>query len=248
MLHLDEEAIAGAAMGESLSDADALHLTQCERCAEQVRAYERLMDQATSMARPQPLVAPPARVWDAISAEVGLEGAEPAVGTAHAESDSRAAAASAGKLATVTPMRRFSGWLVAAAAAVGLVVGGVGVNALSGIGGGESTVVASAPLTTLATDASAGTARVELRPDGEKVLVVDTEFRAVSGGDLEVWLIDPNIEGMVSLGFLASDHGEFVIPEGYDPSAYPIVDISIEPRDGVPTHSGDSVTRGILGV
>lgn len=28
--------------------------------------------------------------------------------------------------------------------------------------------------------------------------------------------------------------------------AFPIVDISAEPLDGVPTHSGDSVTRGVL--
>ena len=78
------------------------------------------------------------------------------------------------------------------------------------------------------------------------MLVVNTDYQAVPNGDLEVWLIDPNVEGMVSLGFLASSHAEFVIPEGYDPSAYPIVDISIEPRDGVPTHSGESITRGVL--
>ena len=82
--------------------------------------------------------------------------------------------------------------------------------------------------------------------DGTRVLVVDTTAPQVDDADLEVWLIDPNIEGMVSLGFLTSDTAEFEIPAGYAVADYPIVDVSVEPRDGVPTHSGDSVTRGVL--
>ena len=134
-----------------------------------------------------------------------------------------------------------------AAAAAGVVIGGVGVGLWMGRTGDNFTVVASASLTNLSNDAPAGTARVEDQPDGVHVLVVDTKYSPPPGADLEVWLIDPKIEGMVSLGFLASSHAEFVIPAGYSASAYPIVDISVEPRDGVPTHSGDSITRGTLG-
>ncbi len=247
MSHLDDEFIAAAAMGERLGEEDSRHLADCARCAAQFRDLEHIAARAGSMGRPAPLLTPPARVWDAVVAELATDNAE------QHEVESvlappREVVAPGERLATVTPIRRFSGWLVASAAAVGLVIGGIGVSVFANLGGDGATVVASAPLTSLVTDASAGAARVEDRPDGVRVLVVNTDYQAVPDGGLEVWLIDPNVEGMVSLGFLASSHGEFVIPDGYDPSAYPIVDISIEPRDGVPTHSGESITRGVLGL
>lgn len=247
MLHPDDEIIAAAALGESLDADDARHVAECARCAAHLRDFERLTARAGSMGRPAPLLTPPASVWDAVVAELAMDDA----GQGDAEAvpaPLREVGKPGERLATVTPIRRFSGWLVASAAAVGLVIGGIGVSMFANLGGDGATVVASAPLTSLVTDASAGAARVEDRSDGVRVLVVNTDYQAVPDGDLEVWLIDPNVEGMVSLGFLASSHGEFVIPEGYDPSAYPIVDISIEPRDGVPTHSGVSITRGVLGV
>jgi Anti-sigma-K factor rskA len=60
-----------------------------------------------------------------------------------------------------------------------------------------------------------------------------------------VWLIDPNVEGMVSLGPARSD-GTYAVPPDIDVAAFPIVDVSVEPPDGVPTHSGVSVLRGTL--
>ncbi len=245
MLHPDDEIIAAAAIGESLDASDARHVADCARCATHLRDLEQIAMRAGSMDRPTPLMVPPARVWDAIVAELATVEAEKDAAEAKS-APLREVGRPVERLATVTPIRRFPAWIVASAAAVGLVIGGAGVNVLTNLGGDGATVVASAPLTSLVTDAPAGNARVEDRSDGVRVLVVDTDYQAAPDGDLEVWLIDPNVEGMVSLGFLASSHGEFVIPEGYDPSAYPIVDISIEPRDGVPTHSGDSITRGVL--
>ena len=50
---------------------------------------------------------------------------------------------------------------------------------------------------------------------------------------------------MVSLGPLdrARGHG---VPAGLDPASFSIVDVSLEPFDGDPTHSGDSLLRKIL--
>ncbi len=62
---------------------------------------------------------------------------------------------------------------------------------------------------------------------------------------LELWLIRPDLSDMVSLGLL-DDQGTYSVPEGYDPSEYSIVDVSIEPQDGDPTHSGRSILRGEL--
>ena len=64
-------------------------------------------------------------------------------------------------------------------------------------------------------------------------------------GYLELWLIDPTVTRLVSLGPLRTD-GIYDIPAGVDPAAFPIVDVSVEPVDGDPTHSGDSVLRGEL--
>ncbi len=61
---------------------------------------------------------------------------------------------------------------------------------------------------------------------------------------VEVWLIDRQVKGMISLGPFHGD-GDYTIPSGIDPAKYPIVDVSIEPEDGVPTHSGVSIVRGL---
>ena len=247
MSHFDDDLIAAAAIGERLAEGESAHLAECTECAGLVRETEDLIARARAAGRPKPLLAPPARVWDAIVAELNAGGAGADAPDGGLESPG--IAQNGGEvLATVTPIRRFALWRIAATAAVGVVVGGVGVGVwASQQGGDDFSVVASASLTNLVTDAPAGTARVEDRPDGAHLLVLDTAYTLPPNADLEVWLIDPNITGMVSLGFLTSSHGEFVIPQGYSTAAYPIVDISIEPRDGVATHSGDSITRGTLG-
>lgn len=243
MSHLDDDTLAAAATGDVIEASARTHLETCEHCQEQARAIADLAAKAARLSSPGPLLTPSRRVWDAIVAELDADDEAP-VPAAPAPTVPEPEA----PLADVTPLRprRRVAWLVAAAAAAGVVVGGVGVGAFVNRGD-DLQVVASAGLTNLATDASAGSARVERRADGTEVLVVTTDYKAVPGANLEVWLIDPNITGMVSLGYLTSSHEEFDIPPGYDPSAYPIVDISVEPRDGVPTHSGDSITRGTLG-
>lgn len=62
---------------------------------------------------------------------------------------------------------------------------------------------------------------------------------------LELWLIKPDLSDMVSLG-LIDDQGSYLIPAGIDPSEYSLVDVSVEPNDGDPTHSGRSILRGEL--
>lgn len=64
-------------------------------------------------------------------------------------------------------------------------------------------------------------------------------------GYLELWTIDPQVKTMVSLGPLEGE-GIYRLPRGVNPESFPIIDISIEPLDGVPTHSGISILRGRL--
>ncbi|MXV86058.1 MAG: anti-sigma factor [Acidimicrobiales bacterium] len=84
------------------------------------------------------------------------------------------------------------------------------------------------------------------------MLLVDASLPAAgSGADLEAWLIQPddhgNVADLVSLGLIdPADPGSLAVPLGYDPSLYSVVDISVEPRDGDPAHSGRSILRGVL--
>lgn len=94
--------------------------------------------------------------------------------------------------------------------------------------------------------AGSGSGRAELVSVDDAVqLRLATDGLDAPDGYFEVWLIDPSVTGMVSLGPLRPD-GEYDLPPGVDATAFPIVDVSVEPVDGDPAHSGESVLRGQL--
>ena len=103
-------------------------------------------------------------------------------------------------------------------------------------------------------------AAAELDPVGDAdVAPVEGEFVAAGRGaelhlDLsalpprdgafyEVWLLDLDHGRLLSLGPLRPD-GTYALPGGTDVGEYPTVDVSVEPDDGDPGHSGTSVLRG----
>jgi hypothetical protein len=45
---------------------------------------------------------------------------------------------------------------------------------------------------------------------------------------------------------LHGESGTFAVPAGLDLDRFRLVDVSDEPRDGNPAHSGDSIVRGAL--
>lgn len=65
------------------------------------------------------------------------------------------------------------------------------------------------------------------------------------GSDYELWLIDPGVTDPRSLGTVTGSE-DVTIPRSIDPTDHPIVDISLEPRDGDAQHSGHSLMRGTL--
>ena len=96
--------------------------------------------------------------------------------------------------------------------------------------------------------------RAQLVEHGSGHTIEITDAALVQPGadaDLEVWLIQPDAQGgitdLVSIGLIdPDDPGALEVPSGYDPLVYNIVDVSIEPRDGDPGHSGRSILRGPL--
>ena len=79
--------------------------------------------------------------------------------------------------------------------------------------------------------------------DGAQRIVVDTDELPAIPGAYEVWLFGADGR-MVSLGSLQGGRGDFTVPQGIDTAEYRTVDVSDEPADGNPTHSGVSVVRG----
>jgi hypothetical protein len=131
-------------------------------------------------------------------------------------------------------------WFLAAAAAVVVVAIGAWLVDSSADG---SSVLAAGDLERLG---AAGEGSVQLvERDGSLRLELDTRDVDPDDGFVEVWIIDTEVERLVSLGPLRED-GQYELPDGLDPEAFPIVDVSVEPFDGDPAHSGDSRLRGQL--
>ncbi|MGA9278345.1 anti-sigma factor [Ilumatobacter sp.] len=132
-------------------------------------------------------------------------------------------------------------WLLAAAAALIVVVtAGAVVWMRPSV---DSSVVASVELERLG---DTGTGSAELVDDGGSLrLRVVTDGVEAPEGFTEVWLINTELTELVSLGPIRED-GSYDLPPGLDPADFPIVDLSFEPLDGNPEHSGDSVLRGEL--
>ena len=166
---------------------------------------------------------PPAELWGAIAAKMDRPANE------------------------VVTLRRthHRAWLGVAAAVVAVLTL-AGAMVISR--GGRDNVVAAASLSNqgLSPLGSSSSGKAEIIRRGTSyVLHLDVNrVPQEPSSYIEVWLIDSQVKGMISLGPYHGN-GNYVIPSGVDPAKYPIVDVSIEPSDGVPTHSGVSIVRGV---
>lgn len=184
--------------------------------------------------------APPPSVWDGIEAELADEQVVHHIDTR--------------RRSTTRP-----GILAAAAAVVAIVVAGVAVVASRGSDNDPGRVLATAEL---GFDASRfdplgeGSSATVALVDVDGVLEIDVKSSDLPAdlaedADLEMWMVEPDADGnvvdLVPIGVVnAADPGSFAVPDGYDPTTYAVIDISIEPRDGDVTHSGRSILRGEL--
>ena len=251
MQHLHDDALALLALSEEPTAEETAHLEHCEQCAGEISAYGRVVRAGKSTV-PAGSVPPPA-VWAGIHEALGLDPSlrkDPLEDRQENHPDQGAASPSgpAGaarpvSLADERRKRRGTKWFAAAAAAA-VVAGAATWGVVRGFEP-QPEVIASVPLEPLPSYSDEGTATVDLLPDGERELVI-TASSSEAEGYREVWLISPDITSMVSLGEMDGTEARLKIPDGLDLSAYPIVDISDEPHDGNPEHSGKSILRGQL--
>lgn len=271
MDHVDPDVLALIALGESDPAAEA-HVAVCERCADEVAELARVVAVGRAAGPDDALVAPPARVWAAIESELGLTTAAPLPTTRAAAAAPAAEAAPDAEPRTgatteparpapddsdpaVVPLRRrrrTSAW-IASAAAAGVVVGGLGGAWVASRDDAPApAVLAQADLEALPGWDAVGHAEIEEDADGRRVLVLSVDESGGPGdtdgtdGLREVWLLKEDVSGLVSLGLLDGRDGRFLVPAGVDLAEFPVVDVSREPADGDPAHSGDSIVRGVL--
>lgn len=241
MPHVDPETLALLAMGEQVaSESDRIHLEACLECRQEVDVLARAAVVGRSTLDAGELVHPPDRVWSRISEELSLAG-EPSMIVAPAD----AIVTPIGRRRPSRPRRILA--IVMAAAAV-LVIGG-GLVTWSALRPSAPQVLASADLTAFPTwQGAAGTAKLEKVGDGAKVVQVslDVPADAAGSGYREVWLMNADVTRLVSLGVMRGSSATFTLPDGIDMSTYDFVDVSAEPYDGNPQHSGDSILRGQL--
>ncbi len=134
-------------------------------------------------------------------------------------------------------------WATGLAVAASLLVG-IGLGAVAVRQADTGRTLAVADLEPLPGWSTAGAA-VLLDRDGELELRVDLPAPPAGDGFYEVWLLGGDA-GVVALGVLDSGTGRYPVPAGVDLADFGTVDVSLEPWDGDPAHSADSVARGAL--
>lgn len=174
---------------------------------------------------------PPAQVWNNVLAELEVEVA------------SQEATARRVNQRWFTPAR-----LLSAAAATLLMVG-VAVAVVTLTGDEAPLELAAAVMTDegLPVSTPAVADATFLCEEDACFVEVDLTTLPDAGVDsLELWVIDGDVSDMHPLGNITETKARFEVPAGVTADDFPIVDISIEPDDGDPTHSGQSVLRGVF--
>jgi hypothetical protein len=243
--HCTPEQLALAALREPLSHDDAAHLASCGPCRAEVTSLQRGVDALAvpEFAASGAPVAPPPRVWAAIAAATGVS-TDPATTPLRQVLAPRPAAVPApAPQDDVRELRARRTGLLLAAAAVAVVAAGAGAIALNR---DDGVTLASTRLAPLESADASGTASVVEADDGTRVLRIVLDAPAAEDGFYEAWLADESAEGMIPMGTVEPGTTSLPVPDGVELAQWPTVEVSVEPVDGDPDHSGVSLVRGAL--
>ena len=255
MPHCDPDALALCALGEPASASDEAHLASCSACQSELDQLRAVVTTARN-ASGEPVTAPPAHVWAAIAlaAQTSPTGPSPRLPPRERSRSARSAWCPAPPVppapVTSPPAARSDAatpalLLAAAAAVVGLILGVVGSTIVDRPSRGD--VLARTALEPVDAGDAHGDAVLRSTSEGRTLKVRLTDLPKTTGF-YEVWFMNADNGGAVSLGSLDPKHPTtFAVPAGLRLSDYPYIDISVEPLDGDPAHSSDSIARGRIG-
>ncbi|WP_017933686.1 anti-sigma factor [Nocardioides sp. Iso805N] len=148
------------------------------------------------------------------------------------------------------PRRPWTVLLVAGAALIGLVLGGVVTAAVtehstSSRPSSQPLAVARLAPVERGNPAVSGTVKMYGEAGGRTLMRIrTTDLPAIRGGHFYyAWLLDPTTQKMLPLGQVGPHGSSFNVTDA-TVAAYSAVDISLESDDGDPGHSATSVLRG----
>ena len=258
-MHTDPDVLALHALGEhELNAADRQHLAACGRCRAEASSLRQVVGLARgageadthATAGREASTGPSPHVWSGIAAELKLSPAlreappqrtGPALGSSPPGRGERAT----GPAARRTRTRRVPS--LAMAAALAMVIAAVATSIVVLRPQEDAQIQLAARLEPLLPAAGGGDAEIVGTGTPDASLRLTVQDLPDTGGYHEVWLIDLETGQMVSLGVVPGDGpASFAVPPGLDLSRYDVVDISDEPLNGDPTHSGVSLLRGTL--
>lgn len=133
------------------------------------------------------------------------------------------------------------------AAAASLIVVLISASLAIGNIGGEPVTTFAAEITNAdLPEPFDGTATATLEVDEDPMLVLDFDTELPAGETIQVWILSVDESEIIHVGTLEPGNTTWDWPAGFPPTMYPHVDVSIEPDDGDPAHSGRSILRGEL--
>ncbi len=183
---------------------------------------------------------PPANLWSTIAAGI----AEPTETEPAKQPLAKRELGPAQELPGGDP--RFSPSLVLAAVAALIVVLIAGSLAIPRLGGDDTTVLAAQIDNTDLPEAFDGTGIVTLELDDDPMLVLELDTELPATENIEIWILSADGTEVIPVGTVEDGVTTWDWPSGFSPVDFPLVDLSIEPDDGDPTHSGRSILRGEL--
>lgn len=254
IVHVPPDDLAALAIDPENTDGDArVHVDWCVRCQREVETLRRVTERARRAAPSEASLPPPEDVWDRVVRELSESGdlAPPAAYEA-SEWSGRAQRTDGSERSeraeTTRSPARWQGFALAAALVVVAILAAAVLLPLTGPAD-EGTVVAMAdlqPLPDVQDLEAVEPADATLVRDGdEQTLRIEDLQLPETDGFYELWLLTEDGDQLVSLGPISEATRE-QIPQSVDATRFSIVDISVEPTDGDPSHSGASVLRGAL--
>lgn len=230
--HDADDLVVRAALGEQLTDDERERLEADPQLQDEVAEFAEIVELAREAPDDIASAGRLDHLWDGIAAEAFGPRADTADGMAQPSADA-------------LPMRSRTSWwvgLAAVVAAAAAVVALVTVGPLSP--DPEPPPIAAADLQPFGDAEVSPVEGSFVLSDGTPLLQVDlSDLPSQPDAFYEVWLLDPEEGRLVSLGPVRPD-GTYALPAGTAVDDFPAVDVSVEPRDGDPTHSGASVLRG----